>query len=89
MDNQTLIETFVIFAGLLMALGYLPQIIKIFRRKSVADISPFTFFILALGMSVWLFYGFYLSDRPLVVTNIVGLVLVIVILVQYWLYRGK
>jgi len=89
MDNQTLIEAFVIFTGLLMSVGYLPQIIKIFRRKSVADISPITFLILAFGMSVWLVYGFYISDKPLIVTNTTALAFITTILVQYFLYRKK
>ncbi len=73
--------------GTMMSLGYFPQVIKIYSRKSVADISLPMFGIFFPGTLVWLLYGLSIDNTALIVANIVGLLGVGFIILEYLYYR--
>ncbi len=55
-----------------MALSGLPQVIKIFQRKSAGDVSLLTYIIVTLGAVIWIWYGFDIKSTPLIISNIIG-----------------
>lgn len=57
-----------------MSVGYYPQAYKIWKTKSVKDISLYTYSIFSVGTLVWTIYGFYLGDLPIVFSFIIGVV---------------
>jgi MtN3 and saliva related transmembrane protein len=67
-------------AGTLTTVSFLPQVIKTWRSKSCRDISLVMFSVLALGVSLWIVYGFMMHAWPVLAANAATLVLVMIIL---------
>lgn len=67
-------------AATLTTLAFLPQVIKTWRSRSAHDISLIMFLMMFVGISLWLTYGYLISDLPLILANIVTLVLAAIIL---------
>lgn len=77
-------------AALLTTFGFVPQVIKMLRTKSVRDISLPTFIQFSVGMSLWALYGFHLGDTIIISANIIGvLILAIAIAVYIYYVRRK
>ena len=68
--------------------GFIPQIARMYRTKSVADISIGTLFQFTLGVTLWAVYGFSVSDPILIGANIVSLLTLVVALGLYFHYKG-
>ena len=56
--------------------SFLPQVVKAWRSKSTRDVSAGMFTLLVTGNSLWLLYGSFIGDLPLVLSNIITLGLV-------------
>jgi MtN3 and saliva related transmembrane protein len=84
--------TFWFFIGILAAcltmFGFIPQVARMYRTKSVADIRVVTLVQFALGVSLWAVYGFSISDPILIGANIVSFLTLIVALGLYFRYKG-
>jgi uncharacterized protein with PQ loop repeat len=70
-----------------MALSGLPQAIKIFRRKSVEDISPVTYFIIGIGGVIWVFYGLEIKSFAVAFSNGLGALTASFVILEYFLFR--
>ncbi len=73
--------------GSLMSLAYIPQIYKIYRRKSVADISITMYLVFLPGIAIWLLYGLSINNLPLVIANTIGVIGATIIVIQYMIYK--
>lgn len=73
--------------GFVSAITFLPQVIKIWRTKSVKDLSSLTLFFLFLNVSLWLIYGILVNARPIMVTNGIVLSMIIVMIYFKWKYK--
>ena len=62
-------------AGLLTTVAFLPQVVRVWRRRSAADLSFPMLAIFCSGVALWLYYGLLVSDLPMIATNTVTLVL--------------
>ena len=62
-------------------LAFVPQVIKILRTRSAADISLGTFAVMTTGLALWVIYAVIRSDLPLFVGNAVTFCLAGTILV--------
>jgi MtN3 and saliva related transmembrane protein len=60
--------------------AFVPQVIKTWRSRHADDISLGWLAIFTLGLMLWLAYGLWLVDIPLIASNVVTLALVLVIL---------
>ncbi|MDI9634165.1 MAG: SemiSWEET family transporter [Methanolinea sp.] len=60
-------------AALLTTFGFVPQVAKMYRTRSVHDVSPGTFVQFAVGVSLWTLYGYHLGDPIIVAANVVTL----------------
>jgi MtN3 and saliva related transmembrane protein len=56
-------------------LAFAPQVMKVWRTRSTADISLGMFLVLVFGIVLWLFYGVLTGDGPLIAANAVTLLL--------------
>ena len=79
MDHLTIIG---LLAGLVTTSGFIPQVIKGYRSGSMEDVSLFMPLVLMMGMTLWLIYGVFLSDLPIVLWNgvAIGLNAVLIVL---------
>jgi len=71
-------------AAMLTSFGFVPQVIKMWRTKSVKDISPLSFVQLATGMFLWMLYGAHLQDPVIIIANAVTFVTLVIGLVLYF-----
>ncbi|MFN3378930.1 MAG: SemiSWEET transporter [Runella zeae] len=74
-------------AGSLTTLAFFPQVLQIYRTKSVKDVSLAMFLIFTLGVALWLGYGIMTHSLPVVAANAVTLILSFVILYFKWKYN--
>jgi len=64
-----------LMAGTLTTISFLPQAIKTWRSKSAKDISLAMFLSFCFGVILWIIYGFFMNDLPVLLTNSVTLIL--------------
>ena len=77
-------ELFGLLAAAITTSGFLPQIVKGYRTKSLKDISYWLNGLIGLGMFMWLVYGIGIGSIAVVVANIIGVFLnVTLILMKY------
>ena len=70
-------------AASLTMFGFVPQVIKIARNKSVRDISLFSLMQFTIGISLWIVYGAYLKNFIIVLANSVSLSTLLIALIFY------
>ena len=58
-----------LLAGTLTTIAYVPQVVKSWRTGSTADISLTMFAIMVSGVTLWLIYGAFVRDNPIVIAN--------------------
>ena len=68
-------------AAFCTTVAFVPQVVKTVRTRSTHDISLGMFSLLTLGIFLWLVYGAFIGDLPLVVANVVTFGLAVTILV--------
>jgi MtN3 and saliva related transmembrane protein len=84
MDQWTVLG---LVAGLMTTIGFVPQIIKGYRSKSMRDVSLIMPILLAVGMLFWFIYGIWLDSLPLVIWNAIALILNLIIIVLILRYN--
>jgi MtN3 and saliva related transmembrane protein len=83
---MTLLATLATIFGVVNGFANLPQIYKIFKRKSAKDISVATYLILTVGTIVWVLYGIEIMNIPILVMNGLALFEFILILIGCYFY---
>ncbi|MEI7735489.1 MAG: SemiSWEET family transporter [Ferruginibacter sp.] len=73
--------------GFVSAITFLPQVIKIWKTKSVKDLSSLTLLLLFVNVSLWLVYGILVNASPIMATN--GIVLSMIIAMIYFKWKFK
>jgi MtN3 and saliva related transmembrane protein len=68
-------------AGVLTTISFLPQAIQTWQTKSTKDISLAMFLSFCLGVILWVIYGFYTNNIPVLVANCATFLLAFSILV--------
>ena len=66
-------------AGATTTLAFLPQVLKVWKSRSVQDISLGMYLVITVGLALWVWYGFRMGSIPVVVGN--GLILLQTVLV--------
>ena len=75
------IQVLGIVAGIFTAVSLLPQLVKLIKTRRAEDISIFYLVILFIGVTLWIAYGFFRKDIPIIATNIFTFALNLAILV--------
>jgi len=75
-------------AALLTTFGFVPQIMKMYRTRSVEDVSPLTFIQFLAGVGLWAFYGMHIGDAIVTVANIVTFGTLVIALGLYAHFSG-
>ncbi len=85
MQNLTELTGFV--AAILTTFSFVPQVLHVWRTRSVADISLGMYSTYTFGIAVWLIYGILIMSWPIVLANLVTLVLASSVLVMKIRFR--
>lgn len=84
---MTVLSLLASFAGVTMGLSSIPQIYRIYLRKSASDISKVTHFIIVIGAFIWMLYGFEIESTPIIISNFIGILTNALILIGCYFYR--
>ena len=76
-------------AAFLTMFGFLPQVIKIYRTKSVKDLSLWAILQFMLGIFLWLVYGIHLKNFVIILANSVTFVILVAALILFIKYNSK
>ena len=78
-----------IIAGVLSIGAFVPQALRIIRRRAAADVSLAMYLAIIVASVLWMFYGYAKGSIELLVTNFVIGVIAIVIALLRIRYGGK
>ena len=67
-------------AGLVTTSANLPQVWKTYRNKSGEGLSFRMLLTLAMGLGLWIVYGIMSKSLPLIVTNTIVLLLILLLI---------
>lgn len=71
-------------AAFCTTVAFLPQVIQVWRTRSVRDISFGMYSIFCTGVILWLVYGWLVSSWPLLLANGMTFLLAFSILILKW-----
>ncbi len=74
-------------AATLTTIAALPQIIKTIKLKETKDISLLMYTFLCSGMTLWLIYGIFIQNIPIILANSIALVLNLIVLIFKLKYK--
>ena len=69
-------------AGILILSGWVHQIIKGYRTKSLKDVSTYLMILITAGAILWLIYGIEVEDIFIIGTNVAAIILMGIVLVM-------
>ena len=78
--DGTLLTILGIAAGVLILSGWVEQIIKGYKTKSLKDVSKYLMVFISAGSILWLIYGIVVSDVFIIGTNISAIFLMMIVL---------
>ena len=78
--DGTLLTILGIAAGILILSGWVDQIIKGYKTKSLKDVSKYLMLFISGGSILWLIYGIIVSDVFIIGTNIAAIILMMIVL---------
>lgn len=78
-------DQFIEFVGFAAAfcttVAFVPQVLKTWKSRSAKDLSLGMFSIFSTGIALWLAYGLFTTNWPIILANAVTLVLALTLLV--------
>ena len=80
------LETLATIAGLVGSFAIIPQVYRIFRRKSAKDLSISTYSVFFIAGVIWVLYGLDTQSFPIWTTNLIGSLALLGIIVGWILY---
>ena len=76
-----------LLAGTLTTISFFPQMLKTWKTRSTKDISLGMFLMFCAGVLLWIIYGLFLEDIPVIMTNVATFSLAFPILVLKLKYK--
>ncbi|WPY00581.1 PQ loop repeat protein [Candidatus Trichorickettsia mobilis] len=74
-------------AAALGTISFVPQVIKIWKSRSVKDISFTMYIIYWISLILWLSYAIIIKSIPLIAAELSTLILVSMILIMKYLWK--
>ena len=68
-----------VVAGVLILSGWVHQIIKGYRTKSLKDVSKYLMVLIGVGAFLWLIYGLEVEDVYIIGTNVAAIILMLIV----------
>ncbi len=83
---MTFLSSFATIIGIVASIGMIPQVIKIYKRKSAKDISVSSNLFMLFAGIIWILYGIEINSIPLISTNLTGSITIFIIIIGWFLY---
>ena len=66
-----------------------PQLHKTYISKSVEDLSVYSLIIILITNLLWLLHGYFISDNSLIIAGIISLIVNLLLLTLFFIYKNK
>ena len=76
-----------LIAAVCTTFAFIPQVMKVWKTKLTKDLSLRMYFIMLVGILLWLVYGIRIDSLSIILANLVTATLVGIILV--YIIKGK
>jgi uncharacterized protein with PQ loop repeat len=76
-------------APIVNAIQLFPQLYKTYITKSVKDLSLYSLILILVTNLLWLLHGYFIIDISLIVAGVVNMIINLLLLTLYFLYRKK
>ena len=83
---DVVLETLATITGVVSSFAMIPQIYRIFKRKSAKDLSIWTYLYMLVAGIIWVLYGLDIQSFPIWTTNLIGSLALLGIVVGWILY---
>ena len=80
--DDTLLTVLGTLAGIFILSGWVDQIIKGYRTKSLKDVSSYLMVLISIGAILWLIYGVIVNDVFIIGTNVTAIGLMMAVLIM-------
>ena len=85
--DEISISILAIAASVLILSGWVPQIVKGYRTKKLKDISKYLMALVAIGATLWMWYGFEKNDIFIIGVNVAAIGLTLTVLAMKFRYE--
>lgn len=75
-----------IIGGVMLNIGCIPQVIKLFKTQTAKDLSLFSHLVYFFGIALLTIYSIHIRNVLFIVLNIVGLIGLLIIIAGILLY---
>ncbi len=86
---MTITEAIGFGAATCTTLAFVPQVLKVWQTKSVADISLTMYLVFFIGLVQWFTYGLLLHSWPIILANAVTMLLAGAVLVMKVVFERR
>ncbi len=76
-------------ASVLVTVGWIPQLIRGYKTKHLADVSYYLMILISSGSVLWIFYGIEIEDKIIIGVNISILIFNLTLLCMKIKYSRK
>lgn len=83
---MTILSTLAMVSGIAGTFAFVPQVYRIFKRKSAKDISIASYLFLLITGIIWVLYGLEIKSLPIVIPNILGNLIIVFLIIGWFLY---
>ena len=87
--DGTLLTILGVAAGILILTGWVEQIYKGYKTKSLKDVSKFLMIFISAGAILWLIYGVIVEDVFIIGTNVAAIALMMIVLAMKKIYDKR
>ncbi len=85
--DEISISVLAIAASVLILAGWVPQIVKGYRTKKLKDVSKYLMSFVAIGATLWMWYGFEKDDIFIIGVNVAAICLTLTVLAMKFRYE--
>lgn len=76
-------------ASAMVTVGWIPQIIRGYKTKSLSDVSYYLMILISTGSVLWIFYGIEIDDKIIIGVNVAILIFNLTLLCMKIRYSRK
>lgn len=88
LDSVTIgVELIGFAAAFLTTIAFIPQVIQVWKSKSVEGLSLTTYIIFIIGVFFWFLYGLSIGSLSMIIANFITVLLASVII--YFIIKSK
>jgi MtN3 and saliva related transmembrane protein len=74
-------------AAFLTTIAFIPQVVQVWKTKSVQGLSLTTYIIFVIGVFLWFLYGLRIGSLSMIIANSITVVLALIIM--YFIIKSK